>query len=73
MAGVERIENEILPDSTALLQDAERLFPGEIDVLDYLAALKDYNDNARTYLDSQVRLRRAMLDINTAVGQRILP
>ena len=72
-AAVERIETTILPDSTALLKEAERLFPGEIDVLDYLAALKDYNDNARTYLDSQVRLRRAMLDINTAVGQRILP
>ena len=72
-AAVERIETLILPDSTALLKEAQRLFPGEIDVLDYLAALKDYNDNARTYLDSQVRLRRAMLDINTAVGQRILP
>jgi outer membrane protein, heavy metal efflux system len=72
-ASAERNENEILPDSTALLREAERLFPGEIDVLDYLAALKDYNDNARTLLDSQVRLRRAMLNINTVVGQRVLP
>jgi cobalt-zinc-cadmium efflux system outer membrane protein len=72
-AAVERIEQLILPDATAQLRDAERLFPGEIDVIDYLAALKDYNDNARTYLDGQVRLRRAILDINTAVGQRILP
>ena len=72
-ASVERNENEILPDSTALLREAERLFPGEIDVLDYLAALKDYNENARTLLDSQVRLRRAMLNINTVVGQRVLP
>ena len=72
-ASEERIENTVLPDSTALLKEAERLYPGEIDVLDYLAALKDYNDNARAYLDSQVRLRWAMLDINTAVGQRILP
>lgn len=72
-ASVERIVNEILPDSTALLREAERLFPGEIDVLDYLAALSDYNENARTLLDSQVRLRRAMLNLNTVVGQRILP
>ncbi len=72
-ASVDRIESSVLPDATALLKEAQRLFPGEIDVLDYLAALKDYNDNARTYLDSQVRLRRAILDINTAVGQRILP
>ena len=72
-ASVERIETLVLPDATALLGEAQRLFPGEIQVLDYLAALKDYNDNARTYLDSQVRLRRAMLNINTVVGQRILP
>jgi cobalt-zinc-cadmium efflux system outer membrane protein len=72
-ASVERNENEILPDSTALLREAERLYPGEIDVIDYLAALKDYNDNARNLLDSQVRFRRAMLNINTVVGQRVLP
>jgi outer membrane protein, heavy metal efflux system len=72
-AAVERIEKTILPDSTALLKEAERLLGAEITVLEYLAALKDYNDNARLYLDSQVRLRRAVLDINTAVGQRILP
>ncbi len=70
---VNRIETEILPDATASLTDAQRLFPGEIEVLQYLAALKDYNDTARTLLDSQVRLRRAILNINTAVGQRILP
>jgi outer membrane protein, heavy metal efflux system len=72
-AAVERLEKTVLPDALMILREAEKLYPGEIDVLDYLAALKDYNDNARTYLDSQVRLRRAVLDINTAVGQRILP
>ena len=70
---VELIETQILPDSNLLLQEAKRLLGGEISIIDYLAALKDYNDNARTFLDSQVRLRRAILDINTAVGQRIMP
>ena len=72
-AAVERIVNQVLPDSAALLAEAKRLLGSEVDIIDYLAVLKDYNDNARTYLDSQVRLRRAMLNINTAVGQRILP
>ena len=71
--GVERIESSVLADATANLRDANRLFPGEINVLEYLSALKDYNDVARTYLDSEVRLRRAILEINTAVGQRLLP
>ncbi len=73
LAGVRRIESEILPDSASLLAEARKLFPAEIPALEYLAALRDYNDNARAYLDSQVRLRRAMLNINTVVGQRILP
>ena len=72
-AAVERIETLVLPDAMLLLTDAQKLFPSEITIVDYLAALQDYNDSARTYLDSQVRLRRATLDMNTAVGQRILP
>ena len=72
-AAVERIESLVLPDALLILREAQRLYPGEIQIIDYLGALKDYNDNARTYLDSQVRLRRAMLEINTVVGQRILP
>ena len=70
---VDRLENEILPDSKTLLSEAERLYPSELPVLEYLAAIRDYNDNARSYLEALVRLRRAMLELNTAVGRRILP
>ena len=70
---VENLETRILPESKLLLNEAERLYPGELPVLEYLAAVRDYNDNARSYLDALVRLRRAMLNLNTAVGQRILP
>ena len=70
---VDVLENEILPDSKSLLNEAERLYPGELPVLDYLAAYRDFNDNARDYLAALVRLRRAMLEINTAVGRRIMP
>jgi cobalt-zinc-cadmium efflux system outer membrane protein len=72
-AAVESIETRVLPDATLLLSEAKKLFPSEITIVEYLAALQDYNDSARTYLVSQVRLRRATLDINTAVGQRIFP
>lgn len=70
---VDRIEAEILPKARSLLVEAEKLYPGEVTVLEYLGAIQDYNDNARNYLDALVRLRRAMLDVNTAVGQRIMP
>ena len=51
-----------------------RLFQeGEIDILAYLDTERRYNDNVKLYLDSAVRHRKAMLELNTAVGQRILP
>jgi cobalt-zinc-cadmium efflux system outer membrane protein len=70
---VERFEREILPDSRSVLAEKQRLFAsGEnIDVL--LAARKDFNDVVRQYQDALLRHRRAMLRLNTAVGQRLLP
>ena len=42
-------------------------------VLEFLDAQKDFNDRVKDYRDSLVRHRRAMLDLNTAVGTRLLP
>ena len=46
---------------------------GEIDVLSYLDTQRRYNENVKLYLDSAVRHRKAMLELNTALGRRILP
>ncbi len=72
-AAVERIEKLILPDAKYLLDEAFRLYPSEMAIVEYFAAVQEYNSTARDFLEAQVRFRRAMLDINTAVGQRILP
>ena len=74
LANVKRYEESTLPDAETVLSDSKRLFEsGEINVIDYLNARRDYNDIARAYLDTLVAHRRSMLDLNTAVGQRILP
>ena len=39
--------------------------------MDYLEAQQDFNDVVRQYRDALIRHRRAMLDLNTAVGERI--
>ncbi len=39
----------------------------------FLEARKDYGEMVRRYLEALVRHRRAMLKLNTAVGQRVLP
>ena len=42
-------------------------------MLDYLDAQQDFNEVVRQYRDALVRHRRAILDLNTAVGERVLP
>ena len=74
LAAVRKIEESVLPDAQEVLDDSKRLFDqGELDVLGYLNARRDYNDVARQYLESLVAHRRSMLSLNSSLGQRILP
>jgi cobalt-zinc-cadmium efflux system outer membrane protein len=59
----------------ARLRDARyRLYAqGRGSVLSHLEGQRQYNEVVRQYLDALIRHRRAMLRLNTAVGQRILP
>ena len=41
--------------------------------IEYLNAQQDYNDQVRAYKDAMVRHRQSILDLNTAVGERVLP
>ena len=71
---LDRAEQVTLPRSRqARAKAASDLASHAIDVDAYLDRLEDDNDAARAYLDTLVRHRRGMLDLNTAVGTRILP
>lgn len=71
---VERIRSDIEPPARAVKNDTLRLYEGgEVNVLVFLAAQRDYNDTVKQYKDTAVRHRRSMLSLNTVVGQRILP
>ncbi|MFO0888419.1 MAG: TolC family protein [Isosphaeraceae bacterium] len=68
------LEREVLPASRRVRDAAFRRFQGgETSALEYLAAQRQYNDVVRQYRDALVRHRRSMLDLNTAVGIRVLP
>ncbi len=71
---VERIERTILPASerarTLAYQSHEA---GRSNTVDYLIALRDRNEVVRHYRDALIRRRRSMLQLNTAVGYRLLP
>jgi cobalt-zinc-cadmium efflux system outer membrane protein len=73
-SAVVRYEGELLPAASEALENALRLYrlgeEGQFVVLD---AQREYNTVVRDYLEALIRRRRSMLELNTAVGQRILP
>lgn len=73
---IERLERQILPIAEGR-RDAliDMLLKGEpdTDIDDYLAAQRDYGSILRQLLDVLAEHRRSMLDLNTVVGQRIMP
>jgi cobalt-zinc-cadmium efflux system outer membrane protein len=71
---VRELEAEVVPASRKVRDSAYRRWQGGAEsILDYLEAQKDYNEVVKHYRDELVRHRRAMLDLNTAVGTRVLP
>lgn len=68
------MKKEILPASKVVLDAAFRRWQGgETSALEYLDAQQSYNNVVRQYRDALVRYRNACLDLNTAVGERVLP
>jgi len=71
---VEQFEQKVLPPAEqAFALVGQRYTAGEASAIEVLSARKDLNDTIRLYRDALVRHRRAMLDLNTALGQRVLP
>ncbi len=71
---VEELRKDVIPDAKFVRDAAQRLWQGgETSMLGFLQAQLDYNDVVKQYLDTAVRHRQSMLDLNTAVGRRILP
>jgi cobalt-zinc-cadmium efflux system outer membrane protein len=71
---IERIRSQILPASVSFRDDRFTLFQkGETNVLTFLQAQRNYNENVKAYHDTVVRHRRGMLTVNTTLGQRLLP
>ncbi len=68
------LDREVIPASKRVLDSSYRRWQtGEISAIEYIDAQKDYNEVVRRFRDALVRHRNAMLDLNTAVGARIMP
>lgn len=71
---LEQIESAVLPRMTATMERKAREFAaGRLTADDFEVTLDDATEVAQSYRDAIVRHRRSMLDLNTAVGLRILP
>jgi len=72
-ATVDRFRKEIIPDARTIRENKYQQFTeGEGSVADYLESQSKYNDRALKYRNTLIRLRRSMLALNTAVGERIM-
>lgn len=68
------LEQEILPIVLSKRNAAlERFRAGELTPSEYLNALNEHGGTLHQYRALLVRHRRSMLDLNTAVGCRVLP
>lgn len=68
------VRDKVIPDAKVVRDSSQRLYSGgEINIIDFLIAQRDFQDTVKQYLDVVVRHRKAMLALNTAVGQRVLP
>lgn len=71
---VDELRRTIVPTARQVQGEARRLYlAGETSVVDYINAQLEFNQVAKQYLDTSIRHRRAMLDLNTVTGRRIMP
>ena len=74
LTSMSELNTQIVPAARKVRDSAFRRWQGgETSALEYIEAQKDYNEQVRQLRDAIVRHRRSMLDLNTAVGTRVLP
>ena len=73
-AAIDRIDTTLRPAAEQVLQTIKRQYDeGSIDVISYISARHEYNQVVRQYLDTLIRHRLATLNLNQALGRRLLP
>lgn len=71
---VEALRTTTLPRAQRMRDGAQRLVTqGEMGIVEYLTAQRDYNEIVRQYRDLLIRYRRSMLHLNTVVSERLFP
>ena len=71
----EELRSEVIPEARQIRDEAYRLYvSGERRAhRDFIGAQLEFNQVAKQYLDTAIRHRRSMLNLNTVTGRRIMP
>jgi cobalt-zinc-cadmium efflux system outer membrane protein len=71
---VEELRREVIPEARQIRDDVYRLYvSGERSAPDFISSQLEFNQVAKQYLDTAIRHRRSMLNLNTVTGRRIMP
>ncbi|QEH34609.1 Cobalt-zinc-cadmium resistance protein CzcC precursor [Aquisphaera giovannonii] len=71
---VQELRAEVIPEATQIRDEMFRLYTsGEKSAGDFIGAQLEFNQVAKQYLDTAIRHRRSMLNLNTVTGSRIMP
>ncbi len=71
---VDELGKDVIPAAKQVRDEAYRLLGfGEKSLVEYIAAQQEFNQIAKQYLDTAIRHRRSMVNLNTVTGKRILP
>ncbi len=71
---VNELSQDVIPAAKQVRDEAFRLLnAGEKSVVEFIAAQQEFNQIAKQYLDTAIRHRRSMVNLNTVTGKRILP
>ncbi|WP_250847217.1 TolC family protein [Aquisphaera insulae] len=71
---VQELRDEVIPEARQIRDELYRLYTsGEKSAGNFIAAQLEFNQVAKQYLDTAIRHRRSMLNLNTVTGSRIMP
>jgi cobalt-zinc-cadmium efflux system outer membrane protein len=71
---VNELRNDVNPAALQVRNEARRLLEaGEKSLIDFIIAQQNFNQIVKQYLDTAIRHRRSMVNLNTVTGRRILP
>ncbi len=71
---VDELAKDVIPAAKQVRDEAFKLLgAGERSLVEYIAAQQEFNVIAKQFLDTAIRHRRSMVNLNTVTGKKIMP